>query len=76
MKFNLLNKTSSFLIVLKFRKTYIQIVKIVEKQEEHLQEDKNAHALSTICSVGWNKRERKQRRRRRQQERQKSKRFR
>ena len=29
MKFNLLNKTSSFLIVLKFRKTYIQIVKIV-----------------------------------------------
>ena len=27
MKFNLLNKTSSFLIVLKFRKTYIQIVK-------------------------------------------------
>ena len=31
MKFNLLNKTSSFLIVLKFRKTYIQIVKIVCK---------------------------------------------
>ena len=29
MKFNLLNKTSSFLIVLKFRKTYIQILKIV-----------------------------------------------
>ena len=31
MKFNLLNKTSSFLIVLKFRKTYIQIVKIVSQ---------------------------------------------
>ena len=29
MKCKLLNKTSSFLIVLKFRKTYIQIVKIV-----------------------------------------------
>ena len=29
MKFNLLYKTSSFLIVLKFRKTYIQIFKIV-----------------------------------------------
>ena len=29
IKFHLLNKTSSFLIVLKFRKTYIQIVKIV-----------------------------------------------
>ena len=50
MKFNLLNKTSSFLIVLKFRKTYIQILKIVCKQG-HLQEDRNAHALSTMCSV-------------------------
>ena len=31
MKFIFVNKTSSFLIVLKFRKTYIQIVKIVWK---------------------------------------------
>ena len=54
MKFNLFNKTSSFLIVLKFRKTYVQIVKIVWKQG-HLQEDRNAHALSTMCSVQWDK---------------------
>ena len=24
-----------------------------EKQEGHLQEDRNLHALSTMCSVGW-----------------------
>ena len=33
MKFNLFDKTSSFLIVLKFRNTYVQIAKIVWKQD-------------------------------------------
>ena len=33
IKFNLFDKTSSFLIVLKFRNTYVQIVKIVCKQD-------------------------------------------
>ena len=42
------------------------------RMEGHLQEDRNAHALSTICSVGRDNSERNQRRRRRQQERQKS----
>ena len=54
IKFNLFNKTSSFLIALKFRKSYIQILNIVWKQG-HLQEDRNAHALSTMCSVQWDK---------------------
>ena len=36
MKFNLLNKTCSFLIVLKFRKTYIQIVKNCLKNKKDI----------------------------------------
>ena len=46
MKFNLLNKTSSFLIVLKFRKTYIQIVKIVWKTRRT-----SARRQKCACSV-------------------------
>ena len=51
MKINFFNKTSSFLIVLKFRKTCIQILKLFEKQEGHVQGDKKAHPGDKILCV-------------------------